>query len=486
MKFVFKNGIVSSYFGTEFPGTFSFGVESHVGDISLEAEKKLFSSRLNPIIVPFSPVPVVIFPKIEFYLGIKGGTESNFEFGTENEFSLGANISYNSSSGWESNKNLSNSFKFIEPDLKSNLSAKIYLSPRIVFMVNAIAGPYFESEGYLKGEVDIFGNPWWNIYGGLEAKLGLDMNFLSKFIPDFEKTFYSDEKEIANAGGPYIDITNTPPLAAFYVVPSHIGTTSTNFEFNASVSTDKESPDVLEYKWDWENDGIWDTEYSTTSIQSHKFDNVGKYDVNLIVKDPEGLTNLATLDIIVNENSINEIIIQPGPEGKDAGVYLGTYCNYPDDPTYSGSGDDSILEVIYDAFDCNGTKENALISFPLENIPQNTKISSAKIGFYGYSTINQIDQTPTFSLSKLNNAWDESTVKWNTQPSGEKISDIEVINPGVDLWYFMDVTSTVQDWVNGEPNYGFGISAPKNRTYGKIYSSDNEDAEKRPKLIVKY
>jgi hypothetical protein len=56
---------------------------------------------------------------------------------------------------------------------------------------------------------------------------------------------------------------NTPPSANFTVTPSS-GTTDTQFEFDASGCTDKEDENsVLEIHWDFENDGIWDTDWSS-------------------------------------------------------------------------------------------------------------------------------------------------------------------------------------------------------------------------------
>ena len=54
---------------------------------------------------------------------------------------------------------------------------------------------------------------------------------------------------------------NEMPSADFIISPDS-GDTETIFVFDASVSTDdKDSVSVLEFRWDWENDGIWDTNY---------------------------------------------------------------------------------------------------------------------------------------------------------------------------------------------------------------------------------
>jgi len=71
---------------------------------------------------------------------------------------------------------------------------------------------------------------------------------------------------------------NNRPNAYFEVTPSS-GTTNTLFQFDASGCSDEETPlSQLQVRWDWENDGTWDTGYST---------------------DKKFLTNTPNLDLIV-------------------------------------------------------------------------------------------------------------------------------------------------------------------------------------------
>jgi len=56
--------------------------------------------------------------------------------------------------------------------------------------------------------------------------------------------------------------------AAFDVSP-HNGTVLTEFTFNARGSS---APDgVLEFRWDWENDGVWDTGWSSTVKATQRY-----------------------------------------------------------------------------------------------------------------------------------------------------------------------------------------------------------------------
>jgi uncharacterized protein (TIGR02145 family) len=102
----------------------------------------------------------------------------------------------------------------------------------------------------------------------------------------------------------YITVTNgsgnTPPTALFTVSPTS-GTTSTNFAFDASGSTDNETPtSQLQVRWDFDGNGSWDTNWDTDKTQNHQYSTEATYNAKLEVKDNEGLTDQYTRSITVS------------------------------------------------------------------------------------------------------------------------------------------------------------------------------------------
>ena len=94
---------------------------------------------------------------------------------------------------------------------------------------------------------------------------------------------------------------NTTPTAAFTVNPSS-GTTDTSFEFDASGCADNEdNTSVLQVRWDWDNDGNYETNFSTTKISNHKYDNPGIYTIGMEVKDSDELTDSVTKSVEVQQ-----------------------------------------------------------------------------------------------------------------------------------------------------------------------------------------
>lgn len=92
---------------------------------------------------------------------------------------------------------------------------------------------------------------------------------------------------------------NTHPTASIAIQPES-GSMATIFEFDASGCTDNEtSTNQLQVRWDFENDGTWDTNYSTTKTASHQYPQAGTYTILLEVKDAGGLVDTEMKQVTV-------------------------------------------------------------------------------------------------------------------------------------------------------------------------------------------
>ncbi len=98
------------------------------------------------------------------------------------------------------------------------------------------------------------------------------------------------------------DDTNQSPIADFIITPT-AGNTSTNFQFYGSPSNDPDSQTLgLEYRWDFENDGTWNEQYSTDPMAFHTYNTEGTFTVKLEVKDSEGAVGTKTKDLTVSNS----------------------------------------------------------------------------------------------------------------------------------------------------------------------------------------
>ncbi len=117
---------------------------------------------------------------------------------------------------------------------------------------------------------------------------------------------YNDTNDTRNDrgvwGGP---CHNTPPKADFIVNPES-GSPGTEFNFDADISHDLESPNgKLSVRWDFDGDGTYESYFQTTKQQTHQYDLPGDYNVTLQVRDAGGFTLTASRIIKVTNQSPN-------------------------------------------------------------------------------------------------------------------------------------------------------------------------------------
>ena len=93
---------------------------------------------------------------------------------------------------------------------------------------------------------------------------------------------------------------NHAPVAEFYVTPD-IGSGETVFVVDASPSWDPDGPDeTLLVRWDWESDGVWDTDWSIDMTAAHSYSVSGVYSISLAVRDLYGAETHAEQTVLVD------------------------------------------------------------------------------------------------------------------------------------------------------------------------------------------
>ncbi|MFH1288839.1 MAG: putative Ig domain-containing protein [bacterium] len=123
-------------------------------------------------------------------------------------------------------------------------------------------------------------------------------------------------------GGPAL---NTAPKADFSINPPQ-GGTGTLFTFDASLSHDTESEyDQLQVRWDFDGDEIYDSEFSSDKISTHKYSSVGTYNARLEVKDNKGFISTVIKTVNVTNRSPNapsNPMPEDGSTGKSGDITL--------------------------------------------------------------------------------------------------------------------------------------------------------------------
>jgi hypothetical protein len=100
---------------------------------------------------------------------------------------------------------------------------------------------------------------------------------------------------------------NTPPVASFFINPEE-GSIATIFTFDASGCTDAEDiSSSLLVRWDWEGDGIFNTDFSSNKILNHQFTDLGTYTIIMEVKDSKEMYASLSRSIEIGYGSIPSV-----------------------------------------------------------------------------------------------------------------------------------------------------------------------------------
>ena len=152
---------------------------------------------------PFALGPVVITPEIDLIMGANGKLNVNVSASLTEQIDVTAGAVYENGS-WYPYSNYYSDWIFTPPQLTASASLKAYLGPRFNLMIYGVAGPYCQVNAFLQLDADISKNPWWELYGGIEALVGVRGEILGYDLLEYESgDLIGYRKLLADAGGPF-------------------------------------------------------------------------------------------------------------------------------------------------------------------------------------------------------------------------------------------------------------------------------------------
>jgi len=94
-------------------------------------------------------------------------------------------------------------------------------------------------------------------------------------------------------------VSNNVPMPALVVTPT-LGSAATTFLLDATGSLDTEDGSALQYRLDYENDGGWDTAFSSNATASRTYGVAGSKTARVEVRDSAGATSIRTASFTVS------------------------------------------------------------------------------------------------------------------------------------------------------------------------------------------
>ncbi len=173
---------------------------------SVELKYELARLHLGTITVFVGPVPVVFLIEMPIYLRGDGQVSVGITTTVTQKATLSAGLRYQDGT-WSPVSSFTNSFTFEPPRLSASVEFKEYIDPPLDLLLYGVAGPFASFTPYLLLTADPFATPWWELYGGIDATVGVKVEVLGRSLVDHTEVVVGYKILLAQAGS---DGTVTP------------------------------------------------------------------------------------------------------------------------------------------------------------------------------------------------------------------------------------------------------------------------------------
>ena len=369
-----------------------------VGDLLDDNPKTIFSIPFKEITVWVSYVPIVLKPQINVNVGLDGEIFAELTTGVtisqENEGAYVAGVEFDNGVWKEIKNEPVFAFEYREPSLSAEAKIKAYAGPQLELMLYGFVGPHCNIYGYLDFKADIWDDPWWELYAGLDVTAGLQLEIITKFwsavysSPEFDIINYRTPEPIAQADGPFGGTNHPPVISDLTANPPSIDINQTT---TITCDASDEDGDALTYTWS-ENGGIISGSGSTITWTAPS--TAGTYTITCMVSDGNGGEATKSVAVIVGNSVGNKIFLQSG------GTLNGASIN-PSNPTLTVNTGESITGTL---------KVQAIYSGPSNNVvpfgytPSWGSHSGSYVTVNGWIPVGATTYTVPISLTAPNDA----------------------------------------------------------------------------------
>jgi len=170
-----------------------------------------------------------------------------------------------------------------------DLSTTVGHAPLAVNMIADVIGgvaPY-----YFRWDVN--GDGWWDYGGTGISEVGIHYS---------SSGLYDILLEVEDSGGQFyratalVDVKPSGPSAQPYAYPSQgPAPLATNLDGSGSYDLDGF---IVKWEWDFESDGVYDYESDTNPVATTTYSFPGTYNPTLRVTDDDGLTDVASVQVV--------------------------------------------------------------------------------------------------------------------------------------------------------------------------------------------
>lgn len=239
----------------------------------VEKEYTIAEHSFAPLTVWAGAVPIVFVPKIGLEVGVKGEAHASVESSITQDATLRAGLSYDSGT-WTPIKEFTNNFGWTPPTLSAGCDFKGYAGPQLDLLLYGLAGPYAELHGYLQLQADISRSPWWELFAGVEAGVGvsceaLDIDYSVPDLLDYRvRLAHAPENPPGSVAGRVTNAVTGAALGGVSVQAYKAGSSVASAQTAANGTYSLSLPPGTGYVVTFSKAGFLPVSYSNIALQS--------------------------------------------------------------------------------------------------------------------------------------------------------------------------------------------------------------------------
>lgn len=142
-------------------------------------------------------------PEITVYVGVDGKISSHISTAVTQPVTFHTGLIYNKNNPADPyeiiNETSASNPDYDPPEFTAETQARTYVRPQLTLLIYGVKGPYVAIEAYIKLEAGPFRTPWWEIYGGVSGKVGVEIKIFSHVLARWEGIVYDQTWPIAQA-----------------------------------------------------------------------------------------------------------------------------------------------------------------------------------------------------------------------------------------------------------------------------------------------
>ena len=148
-------------------------------------EKQVVRLRMRSFPVQVGPVTVILTPVIPIVVGFNGEISAEVSTGITVDVDTELGVVYGNGD-WEPIAEFDSEWEFLEPEISLSASAEAFVRVDAMMKVYGTLAGLVKPRGFLELNVNPLDDPWWELHGGFDARLGIQAEVFSVELFDYE------------------------------------------------------------------------------------------------------------------------------------------------------------------------------------------------------------------------------------------------------------------------------------------------------------